>query len=192
MKTLDPPRIHQLTRYEYEKMGEVGLFVGKHVELIEGRIIEMSPMGSSHATCVTLIGETLREGFGQDFVVRWQMPLDLGETSEPEPDVAVIPGRARDYALAHPKTAALIVEVAESSLDYDRVEKASLYAKAGIKDYWVVNLVDRWLEVSRDPVPDSSALYGFSYGSAAIHSESDSVSPLGAPQLSMVVRDLLP
>src|SRR6185295_11529026 len=168
MRLLDPPQVHQWTRDEYYKMAEAGLFEGKHVELIEGRIIEMSPMGSAHATGVSLVGDALRSVTGHGFFTRSQMPLDLGDLSEPEPDLAVITGTPRDYTDAHPKTAVLIVEVSESSLDYDRVEKASLYAQAGISDYWVLNLLDRHLEVRRDPIPNQNELYGFGYKSVTI------------------------
>ena len=192
MRLLDPPQVHQWTRDEYYKMAEAGLFEGKHVELIEGRIIEMSPMGSAHATSVSLVGDAFRSGFGHGFFVRSQMPLDLGDLSEPEPDIAVVPGKARDYTNAHPKTAVLIVEVSESSLDYDRTEKASLYAEAGIPDYWVLNLIDRRLEVRRDPAPDPNELYGFGYKKVTILYAGDLVSPLAVPQASIAVADLLP
>ena len=192
MRLLDPPQVHQWTRDEYYKMAEAGLFEGKHVELIEGRIIEMSPMGSAHATGVSLASDRLRSVVGPGFLTRSQMPLDLGDLSEPEPDIAVVAGTARDYTKAHPKVAVLIVEVSESSLDYDRTEKASLYAAAGIPDYWVLNLVDRRLEVRRDPVPDPSELYGFGYKTVMILEAGDFVSLLAAPQSSIAVADLLP
>ena len=192
MRLLDPPQVHQWTRDEYFKMAEAGLFEGKHVELIEGRIIEMSPMGSGHATSVSLVGDALRSGIGHGFFTRSQMPLDLGDLSEPEPDIAVVTGKARDYTNAHPKTAVLIVEVSESSLDYDRTEKASLCAKAGIPDYWVLNLIDRRLEVRRDPAPDPNELYGFGYQSVIVLHERDFVSPLAVPEASIAVADLLP
>ena len=192
MRLLDPPQVHQWTRDEYYKMAEAGLFEGKHVELIEGRIIEMSPMGSAHATGVSLVGDALRSVTGHGFFTRSQMPLDLGDLSEPEPDLAVITGTPRDYTDAHPKTAVLIVEVSESSLDYDRVEKASLYAQAGISDYWVLNLLDRHLEVRRDPIPNQNELYGFGYKSVTILYAGDFVSPLAVTQASIAVADLLP
>jgi Uma2 family endonuclease len=192
MRLLDPPQVHQWTRDEYYKMAEAGLFEGKHVELIEGRIIEMSPMGSTHATGVSLAGDSLRSVIGHGLHIRSQMPLDLGDLSEPEPDIAVVMGKARDYTNGHPKTAVLLVEVSESSLDYDRTEQASLYAAAGIPDYWVLNLIDRRLEVRRGPVPDPNELYGFGYRTVTILHEGDFVSPLAAPQTSIAVADLLP
>jgi len=192
MRLLDPPQVHQWTRDEYYKMAEAGLFAGKHVELIEGRIIEMSPMGSPHRTSVVLAGDALRHAFSGRAFVQTQSPLDLGEISEPEPDVAVVAGEVRDYSQAHPHTALLIVEVSESSLEYDGTEKASLYAKAGVPDYWVLNLIDRRLEVRRDPAPDPNELYGFGYRSITILGDGDSVSPLAAPQSLIAVTELLP
>ena len=193
MRLLDPPQVHQWTRDEYYKMAEAGLFEGKHVELIEGRVMEMSPAGSPHRTAVVLAGEAIRGVFfGAHAFVQTQSPIDLGDLSEPEPDIAVVRGDVRDYSQAHPRTALLIVEVSESSLDYDRTEKASLYAAAGIPDYWVLNLRDRRLEVRRDPVPDETQLYGFRYRSVTILNAGDFVSPLAAPGASIAIVDLLP
>ena len=139
-----------------------------------------------------LATDALRGAFGASAFVQTQSPIDLGELSEPEPDIAVIRGDARDYSQAHPRTALLIVEVAESSLDYDRTEKASLYAAAGIPDYWVLNLRDRRLEVRRDPVPDETQLYGYRYESVTVLNAGDFVSPLAAPGASIAIVDLLP
>ena len=192
MRLMTEPHVHLWTRGEYYRMAEAGLFDGKHVELIEGQVIEMSPMGSPHRTAVILVGDILRNAFGSGYFVQTQSPLDLGAISEPEPDVAVIRGDARDYANAHPVTAALIVEVAETSLDYDRASKASLYAKAGITDYWIVNLNDRQLEIHRNPVEDLHQPHGFGYEEVTILDAADFVSPLGSEQTSIAVADLLP
>ena len=192
MELLAEPQVHLWTRSEYYKMAEVGLFEGKHVELIEGRVIEMSPMGSLHATAVALTGRTLENAFGQGYFARWQMPLDVGEFSEPEPDIAIIQGDVRQFKDAHPTTAVLIVEVAETSLSYDRIEKASIYAKIGIPDYWILNLVNRQLEVHRSPVADKSQLFGFGYADVTILKEGESISPLTRSNLHIAVDDLLP
>ena len=88
-------------------MAEAGLFDGKRVELIEGRIFEMPPMKSLHATSLTLSEQVLSRAFGDQYFLRIQMPLSIGEASEPEPDIAVVAGRARDYRDEHPKTAVL-------------------------------------------------------------------------------------
>jgi Uma2 family endonuclease len=192
MELLAEPQVHQWTQDEYYRMAEAGLFDGKHVELIEGRIVEMSPMGSYHRTSVILTGDVLRQVFGQGYFVSTQCPLDLGEKSEPEPDVAVIAGDVRDYKDAHPTTAVLVVEVAEASLTYDRTEKASLYAKAGIQDYWILNLIDRQLETRRTPIVDPTQPFGFGYASATILKEADFAAPLAMPQAKIAVADLLP
>lgn len=176
----------------YYKMGELGFFDDKRVELIEGRVFEMSPIYSPHATSVTLAGEVLREIFGRGWIVREEKPLSLDANSDPEPDIALVAGKARDFKDAHPTTAALVIEAADSSLSYDRNHKASLYAKAGIADYWIVNLQDRQIEVHRRPIADANAEFGFSYGDKMIFKEGDSVKPLAKPKVSIAVADLLP
>ncbi|MGE0128509.1 MAG: Uma2 family endonuclease [Blastocatellales bacterium] len=187
-----PYQPYQWTREEYYKMGELGFFNDKRVELIEGRVIEMSPIYSPHMTSVTLADDVLRAVFGKGWVVRIQGPLSLGVNSDPEPDVAVVAGKARDFKDAHPTTAALVIEVADSSLPYDRNHKASLYAKAGIPDYWILNLPDRQIEVHRRQIADATAEFGFSYGDKMIFKEGDSVKPLAKPKASIAVADLLP
>ena len=186
------PHVHRWTRDEYYGIAALGFFEGRHVELIEGNVIEMSPMGTAHATAVGLVSDTLRPSLSPGFFDRCQQPLDLAEISEPEPDVAFIAGHRRDYGQSHPDRASLIVEVSDSSLDYDRKEKASLYAKAGILDYWIVNLVDRCLEVRRDPAPDPAATHGFDYATVIVLGPADTLSPLAKPQAVVRVADLLP
>jgi len=186
------PRIREWTTDEYYKMASVGLFDKTHVELIEGSVVEMSPMGSMHWTAVVLVADVLRGSCHGNAFVATQVPLTLGDASEPEPDIAVIRGNARDYRRAHPSTAELIVEVADTSLEFDRTAKASLYAKAGIEDYWILNLVDRQLEVQREPVEDDSQPHGFGYSTVTIVKETGSARPLNAPHQEIAVADLLP
>jgi Uma2 family endonuclease len=173
-------------------MAEVGLFEGKHVELIEGQVIEMTPTGSLHATAVALAARRLEKAFGAGYFVRWQMPLVVTQNTELEPDLAIVRGYLRDYKDSHPTTAALIVEVAESSLLHDRTKKAEIYARAGIADYWILNLNDRQLEVHRNPQASSIEPSGFAYRDVTVLTENDVVSPLGAPQEIIAVADLLP
>ncbi len=143
----------RFTREEYYRIAETGVFDGERVELIEGEVVQMSPIGPAHGEAVTLMAEVLWRLFGEGYRVRVQMPLSLGD-SEPEPDVAVVAGKPGDYRDAHPTSAVLVVEVAQSSLDYDRVVKGGLYAQAGIAEYWLVNLEERCVEVYRDPSAD--------------------------------------
>jgi Uma2 family endonuclease len=189
---LKEPKVHRWTRDEYYKMGDMGLFDGKRVELIEGKIFEMGPQLSQRAALVGVVSDVLEEVFGEGYCARTQVPLDLGGTSDPEPDVAIVTGEHGGYLDAHPTTAHLIVEIADSSLSYDRTHKASLYAKAGIADYWIVNLIDRQLEIYRNPASDDAPPYGFGYSNITILRETDSVSPLAAPQAAIAVADLLP
>jgi Uma2 family endonuclease len=124
-----------------------------HLELVAGALLVREPEGGPHATAVGLVEDALREAFGRGFIVRAQNPIALDDDSEPEPDVAVVPGQRRDYTRAHPAHPVLVVEVADASLPLDRAQKASLYARAGIADYWIVNLVDGVLASSPDPLP---------------------------------------
>ena len=110
---------------------------------------------------------------------RAQMPIGLADDSAPEPDIAVAPGARTDYRDAHPAHPVLVVEVAESSLDFDRRDKGSLYARGGIRDYWIVNLVDRVVEVYRDPRPDAAAAYGWSYGAVEHLRPPATIVPIG-------------
>ena len=118
--------------------------------------------------------------------------MSLDEESEPEPDVAVVPGRPGDYRDSHPTRPALLVEVAESSLELDRAGKGSLYARAGVAEYWIVNLVEGVVEVYRDPEPDASAVFGFRYRSVTRLVPSASLVPLALGSAPIAVADLLP
>ncbi len=124
--------------------------------------------------------------------MRIQLPVSLDEESEPEPDLVVVPGRPGDYRSEHPARPVLAIEVADSSLYFDRRHKASLYARAGLEDYWIVNLVDRALEVHRDPSPDPSALYGWRYRSVTTLTPPAVVVPLAFASSQIAVADLLP
>ncbi len=115
------------------------------------------------------------------WLVRIQLPVSLDDESEPEPDLVVVPGRPGDYRESHPERPVLAIEVAESSLSFDREQKGSLYARAGVQDYWIVNLVDRVLEVYRDPGPDPAAIYGWRYRSVTTLLPPAVVVPLRLP-----------
>jgi Uma2 family endonuclease len=181
------------TREEYYKMAEAGVFrPGERVELIGGRIVAMSPQNSPHFTAISLVEDALRMIFGAGHVVRVQGPLDVSPSSQPEPDIAVVRGTVRDYASGHPTTALLVVEISESTLTFDRGEKASLYASADIPEYWIVNLLDRRLEVYRDPVPVTGQPYGYGYRSCSHYFADDEVTPLGVSRGIVKVSDLLP
>lgn len=165
---------------------------GERVELVDGEVLAKSAQGSAHATAVRLTEDALRVAFGAGHDIRVQMPLALDPSSGPEPDVTVVPGSPRDYRDAHPSSALLVVEVADTTLVYDREQKGSLYARAGVAEYWLVNLLDRRLEVYRDPTPLPEGRYGWGYRTARSYTAGDLISPLAAPQARVNVADLLP
>ncbi len=184
---------HRWTHDEYLQAFELGWFQNKRTELIEGEIIYMSAMNVGHFQGIVKCSEVLHSIFsGKGFFVSTQCPINISEHSDPEPDVAVIVGKPADYKIALPKTAALVVEIADTSLTYDRSEKASLYAKANVADYWIVNLKDRRLEIRRRPMKDESAVFGFSYSEIQILTEKDSVAPLAKSEAEISIADLLP
>jgi Uma2 family endonuclease len=180
-------------RVEYERLIETGFFQpGDAIELLGGQLIVAEPQGSGHFAAIRAVEEALRVAFGVGWDVRGQGPVALDEESEPEPDVAVVPGGFRDYVAAHPSRPVLVVEVSESSLALDRHDKGSLYARAGLDDYWIVNLVDQVLEVLRAPGPDPAASFGWRYQSVEALERGASVSPLALPGAHIRVADLLP
>lgn len=186
-------QVRRWTRAEYERLAEVGILrPDEHVELIEGEIVEMTLQHSRHATAIRLVEDALRAVFREGYDVRAQLPLALDAYSEPEPDVAVVPGRPRDYADAHPTSAVLVVEIADTTLAFDRETKASVYAKAGIPEYWIVNLTDRQLEIHREPGPIPALGGGFGYHVRQIAAPGEEVSPLSRPDARLAIAELLP
>ena len=174
-------------------MADLGLFRDQRVELMEGTIVHMPPQKNFHVLGIGLVEAALRAAFGPRHWVRIQAPLHLGRRSAPEPDVAVVPGGPRDYTTTgHPTTALLIVEVSDTTLSYDRGRKASLYARAKIADYWILNLVHGRLEVRRNPVPDRGERYGWRYQDVLLLDPQDHIAPLAAPKKRVAVVDLLP
>lgn len=182
----DPVGPKRWTVEEFEQLGEAGAFSNGRVELIEGEIVEMPPQRAPHAYAIIRASALLQRVFGNGFTVRCQVPIVLAEVSELEPDLAVVAGDplAR-VPLEHPGSALLIVDISESTLTYDRTRKANLYAKAGVPEYWIVNLVDRVLEVRSDP---SAGVFK----SVRVLRPGESVSPLAAPAASLAVVDFLP
>ena len=187
-----PPQRRRFTRDEYYQMERDGFFLNQRAERIEGEIIVMSPQEAGHYFGTDAVYDHIRQAFGDGFWVRSQAPLQLGLHSDPEPDVSVVKGSRADYPNQHPTTAVLVVEVSESTLKFDRTEKASLYAQAGIQDYWIVNLVDRQIEVYREPKANNSKPSGFGYAPPTIHKPGESISPLAKPTAKIEVAPLFP
>jgi Uma2 family endonuclease len=148
-----PLTLHRFTRVEFDRLVDLGMFQGEPVELIGGLLVVAEPQGRYHASAVGAVGDGLRTILPPGWLVRVQMPVALDDQSEPEPDVAVVPGAWTDYHSDHPARAALVVEIAETSLAFDRGEKASLYARGRVRDYWIVNTngIPGWRVASAAP-----------------------------------------
>jgi Uma2 family endonuclease len=181
------------TRDEYHRIAELGLFAPEErLELLNGEILKkVSPQSYGHAQCVRLTAEVLRALFAVGYHVSEEKPIVLTDASEPEPDVVLVRGALRQ-ASGHPTpaTAALVVEVSESTLEFDRAEKAAAYARSGIAEYWIVNLRARCLEVHRDPGPIENGRYG--YRLRRIVPAEDQITTLERPEQHIAVADLLP
>ena len=180
-----------LKRVEYERLVEGGFFrPGDPVELVGGQLLVAEPQGSRHFGAIRAVEEALRPAFGPGWEVRAQAPLALDDESEPEPDVAVVPGSFRDYVLRHPSQPALLIEVSDSSLALDRHHKGSLYARAGIPEVWLLvvgapgSRTRAGLEVYRQPSPRG-------YRDVLRLRRGDRIAPLALPDTEIAVADLL-
>ena len=151
-------QLRRISVDDYHRMIEAGILdEHERVQLIDGMLVAMTPQGRPHAFVIQELTRLLIRTLDDGFKVLPQLPLKIGDESEPEPDIAVV--RAQDAAstTSHPTAALLVIEVAGESLRFDRRTKAALYARAGIPEYWIVNLEDAAIEVSRDPDPASGA-----------------------------------
>jgi Uma2 family endonuclease len=157
------------------------------VELLEGVIVAVAPQGPRHAAVVNKVAEVLFAAVGSRGAVRVQVALRLGAYRVPEPDVAVVPGRQLDYTTAHPTTALLVVEVAETSLAQDRLSKVRIYAAAGVPEFWIVNLRDSCVEVFRAPVADEPR-----YADAFVAGRERTLEIVALPGVHVAVANLLP
>lgn len=145
---------HWFTVKEYDRMGETGIFAkGERVELIEGEILEMSPIGKRHAACVGRLNEIFGRQLAGKVIVWVQSPIQLNDYSEPQPDVVLLKRRDDFYEHAHPTPAdvLLLVEVSDTTLEYDRQIKVPLYARSGVPEVWLVNLQEEQLEAYAQP-----------------------------------------
>lgn len=190
---LPSPRTRRWTRVEYERLIELGVFQpGERLELLDGLLVVREPQGTRHAGTIRRVLAALRRALGDAWQIDSQLPIALDADSEPEPDVSVVPRDPGAYLDAHPSRPVLIVEVAESSCGVDREHKASLYARAGIVDYWIVDLVHEALEVHRAPEASPDAPYGWRYRNVLTLRAPASVTPLASPGTPIPVANLLP
>ena len=186
-------RTRRWTRAEYDRLIALGLLhEDKGVELVGGELVCEEPQAARHAAAVLLVAEALRRAFGPGWQVRIQMPIALGSDSEPEPDVAVVEGGPGDFFDTHPTGAPLVVEVAISSLGFDREEKASLYAQSGVPDSWILDVDGRRMEVRRNPRIDREAPSGWRHGAVQELGPDDQIFPLSARGAAIGVAALLP
>ena len=172
---------------DFYRMGAVGILPPEaRVELIDGEVVKMAPIGSGHSGSVEYLGHRLRQGVGDAAFVRTQNPIRLGLRLEPEPDLSVVRPRADFSRRSHPAPGDvfLIVEVADSTLTYDRDTKGPRYAQAGIIEYWIVDLTNNRLLVHRGPIDGV-------YQDIQILTREDTVQPLAFPELAIAVADIL-
>jgi Uma2 family endonuclease len=184
------PRAFRWTLALFHRLGDMGMFEGRRAKLIHGQLIEEGPMDAPHAMAVEKTDAELRTAFGRGWRYRVQLPLVLGQDTDPMPDIAVI--RGAPGAVVHPTAAELVVEIADSSLDYDTTTKAELYSAAGIAGYWVLDVDGRRLLVFRDPVPLPAGLGATAFRTRLTLTDADTVSPLAAPTAAIRVADLFP
>lgn len=190
--SIDDPRVLKWTQDDFYAMDEANLFELKdrRVELIDGQVLEFGKQEPLYCAMRTHGRGVLNDAFGDDWYVQEFSPLDVGEYFLPLPDLAIIRGKIRDRK-THPTSTDLIVEVAVSSVKYDRTEKASVYARAGIQDYWIINVTRRRIEVFRQPIADASAPFGFGYAERQTFEESEIVRPLAKPSAAIAVKEFL-
>lgn len=172
---------------EYHRMAEAGIFSeDDRVELIDGEIVEMTAIGSRHAACVNRLIRLLSDQFRTLAVVSAQNPVRLGTYSEPQPDLALLRPRADFYASAHPGPGdtLLVIEVAETSLPFDRQIKLPLYARTGVPEVWIANLSEEAIEVHRQPSPDG-------YRDVSRRTRGEHVSPAAFPDVTLAVAEIL-
>lgn len=179
------------TRYtsdRYFQLVDEGLLrPDDRVELLEGVIVAMAPQNPRHASAITRVQAALADAIGKRAVIRGQLPLVASAYSVAEPDVAIVPGQSSDYDSAHPTTALLVVEVADSSLAQDRLTKSAIYAGAEIPEYWLVNLRDDCVEILRSPDRQ-----GRRYGESRIARRGERLALVALPGASVALDDLLP
>ncbi len=179
-------RQRRFTIEEYYKMSDAGILrEDDRVELIEGEIVEMSPVGTPHSSSVVRLTRLLILAVGDKAVVSTQNPIRLGKRSQPEPDILILKPRGDDYAEAHPepKDVLWLIEVSDTTLNYDRTTKLSLYARFNVPETWIVNLTDKRLEIYREPSPRGYKLARFLEGT-------DTASPERLPKFSVSVKSI--
>lgn len=178
---------HAFTVDEWHHMGETGLFgEDARLELLDGEVIEMSPIGSRHASCVNRLVRLLITEIGSEALIFSQNPVVLDATSEPQPDLAVLVPRSDEYSLSHPtpQEILLLVEVSDTTLAFDRDRKAPYYARSGVLECWIVDLAGDEIVVMRSPGVGG-------YGDVRPFGRGDQVEVEALPDVAIDVADIL-
>jgi Uma2 family endonuclease len=183
MVLLDPSLVRPLKRAEYDKLVALGAFRDERVELLRGTVVRMSPKGPPHEDAIQQANRILSRAVDGRAHVRVQSSFAASDGSEPEPDLAVV--APRRYSNEHPSNADLIIEVSQSSLSIDRNIKCTIYAEAGIPEYWVVNLIDDVIEVSTAPRAGA-------YTTTTLHRKGSTITLVAFPDVTIAVDDILP
>jgi Uma2 family endonuclease len=181
------PTRAKLTTEQFHRMGDAGILPPEdRIELIDGDLIEMAPIGSQHAWTVIEINRIISKLVGDSAVIAVQSPIKLSKYDEPQPDIMLLRLKVEGYRNALPVAddALLIIEVSDSSLDYDRNKKLPLYARHGVEETWIVNVAEKRLEVYRDP-------FGETYRSKQEHNSNEIVSPQLLPGLKFELKAIL-
>jgi Uma2 family endonuclease len=176
---------------EFHQLRRMPWYETRRMILVHGEIIDVPNPNPPHDIGIGLTEDVLRDVFGTACWVRVRMALVLGQTTDPVPDLAVVSGKPRDYQ-QHPTSALLVVEVSDSTLNYDTGEKANLYAASGILDYWVLDLNHRQLIVHRDPIINTMQPFSYRYATIITIDETTNIAPIAQPNTLVSVKDLLP
>ncbi len=177
----------RFTVEEFHQMARAGILTeDDRVELLDGELVEMTPIGSRHAACVNRLNRLLSGQVGERALVSVQNPVRLGERSEPQPDLTLLRPRADYYAQGHPEPGdvLLLVEVAETSVEADLEMKVPLYARAGIPEVWLVDLAKGNMVMYRAPAPEG-------YGQVQRLQRGQTLSPLAFPELILATEQIL-
>jgi Uma2 family endonuclease len=171
-----------LRRVEYDKLVELGVFQDERIELLDGVLVPMSPIGPRHSSAIDFLTLLLVRALGDRARIRVQNPFVASDISEPQPDVLVAP--LGDYTADHPGDAHLVIEVAESSLRIDRGRKLRIYAERGVPEYWIVDVVSRRIEVHREPQAGT-------FRTVRVYEGEDAIVPLRFPDVSIRVNEII-
>ncbi len=188
-----PVTTKRFTLADYHRLIKLGFLTeDDRVELIRGELVQMAAKGTSHSVCNSKLVRELEKLIGDRAVIRGQEPIILSTDSEPEPDIVIARGQPDDYLSNHPYAAdiLLVIEVSDSSLEYDQSVKLSLYAEEQIQNYWIFNLVANQLERYSQPYCDAQGKFGYRVKQIVLRNES--VPLPGFPELSLDLNHVFP